>query len=181
MYDADPSPSLVRLVGGFESPQKIDPNHYPEDVNAAIIERCFDESDLGVLGETYEFATTEVLKGAVEQKCTELIDSIIREEVDLPMELRLKLLSNPDIDERRKERIVAIGCGSYSVEDYGIMFSAAGMEGYRLALLGKGRYFVDGNDDAESILLDLERMGLISSFKSDGEGRYRVHATRRNK
>ena len=50
---------------------------------------------------------------------------------------------------------------------------------YLVAVNGKGSYTVGGSAAAKAILEDLERLNLISSFKDDGEGNYRVHAKRK--
>ena len=50
LRDEPESPALTRLVEGFEKPQRVDFDHYADGVNAKIIELCFDERDLGVIG-----------------------------------------------------------------------------------------------------------------------------------
>ena len=59
------------------------------------------------------------------------------------------------------------------------MLMAAGMDEYLVAVNGKGSYIVGGSAAAKVILGDLERLNLISSFKDDNEGNYRVHAKRK--
>ena len=59
------------------------------------------------------------------------------------------------------------------------MLMAAGMDEYLVAVNGTGSYTVGGSAPAKAILEDLERLNLISSFKDDGEGNYRVHVKRK--
>ena len=75
--------------------------------------------------------------------------------------------------------LVSIGCGTYFAREYPKMLMAAGMDEYLVAVNGKGSYAVGGSAVAKAILEDLERLNLISSFKDDGEGNYRVHAKRK--
>ena len=59
------------------------------------------------------------------------------------------------------------------------MLMAAGMDEYLVAVNGKGSYAVGGSAAAKAILKDPERLSLISSFKGDGKGNYKVHAKRK--
>lgn len=59
------------------------------------------------------------------------------------------------------------------------MLMAAGMDEYLVAVNGKGSYTVGGSAAAKAILEDLERLNLISSFKDDDQGSYRVYAKRK--
>ena len=179
MRDGADSPAIVRLVEGFDSPQRIDLGHYSESVNAAIVENCFDGDDLGLLGEMYDLASLGSTEDAVERKCRELLDDVIRNEVGLPIGLRLKLLVDRSIAPREKERLISIGCGEYSVDEYMEMFSVAGLSGYLDAINGKGRYLIDASDESETILTDLERCALVSSHKGDGEGHFVVNAKKK--
>lgn len=95
------------------------------------------------------------------------------------MALRLELLSCDDINAEDKEKLISIGCGTYSAKEYLKMLIAAGMDEYLVAVNGKGSYTVGGSAAAKAILEDLKRLNLISSFKGDGMGDYRVHAKRK--
>ncbi len=172
-------PSLLRLVGGFKSPQRVDLDCFPEEVNAAIIRHCFSREDLHVLGKAYENALTTDLKGAIECQCFDCLDDVINEVIALPVNLRLSLLSGFDIDDRRKILFVSVGCESYSEADYLKLFSAAKMNNYLRALRGTGRYLVERGEGVEVLLVDMKNKGLISSFDEDGDGRYRINAKRK--
>ena len=179
LRDEPESPALARLVDGFEKPQRVDFGHYADEVNAKIIELCFDERDLGAIGEAYEPSLPSALRDAIVDKCVDCLGSIIRDGIYLSMALRLELLSCDDIGAEDKEKLVSIGCGTYSAKEYPKMLIAAGMDEYLVAVNGKGSYTVGGSAAAKAILEDLERLNLISSFKDDGEGNYRVHAKRK--
>ena len=179
LRDEPESPALARLVEGFEKPQRVDFGHYADEVNAKIIELCFDERDLGAIGEAYEPSLPSALRDAIVDKCVDCLGSIIRDGIYLSMALRLELLSCDDIGAEDKEKLVSIGCGNYSAKEYPKMLIAAGMDEYLVAVNGKGSYTVGGSAAAKAILEDLERLNLISSFKDDGEGNYRVHAKRK--
>ena len=179
LRDEPESPALARLVDGFEKPQRVDFGHYADEVNAKIIELCFDERDLGAIGEAYEPSLPSALRDAIVDKCVDCLGSIIRDGIYLSMVLRLELLSCDGIGAEDKEKLVSIGCGTYSAKEYPKMLIAAGMDEYLVAVNGKGSYTVGGSAAAKAILEDLERLNLISSFKDDGEGNYRVHAKRK--
>lgn len=179
LRDEPGSPALTRLVEGFEGAQRVDFGHYADEVNAKIIELCFDERDLGAIGEAYEPSLPSALRDAIVDKCVDCLGSIIRDGIYLSMALRLELLSCDDIGAEDKEKLVSIGCGAYSAKEYPKMLIAAGMDEYLVAVNGKGSYTVGGSAAAKAILEDLERLNLISSFKDDGEGNYRVHAKRK--
>lgn len=179
LRDEPESPALTRLVEGFEGAQRVDFGHYADEVNAKIIELCFDERDLGAIGEAYEPSLSSALRDAIVDKCVDCLGSIIRDGIYLSMALRLELLSCDGISAEDKEKLVSIGCGTYSAKEYPKMLIAAGMDEYLVAVNGKGSYTVGGGAAAKAILEDLERLNLISSFKDDGEGNYRVHAKRK--
>ena len=176
------SPSLVRLVEGFDGPQRIDLNSYSEGVNAAIIENCFDEDDIALLGEAYRSATGNMLKDAIASRCCTCLGVIVRDKVNLPMELRLKLLSDPGIESREKVRLISIGCGSYKASEYSEMFLAAKLDAYCSALNKMGHdYMVGSGNETKTILEDLKRLNLISSYKMNEMGQYMANAKRKKK
>lgn len=175
------SPSLVRLVEGFDGPQRIDLNSYSEGINAAIIENCFDEDDIALLGEAYGSATGNMLKDVIASRCRTCLGVIVRDKVNLPMELRLKLLSDPGIESREKVRLISIGCGSYKASEYSEMFSVAKLDAYCSALNKMGHYVVGLGNETKTILDDLERLDLISSYKTNEKGQYMAYAKRKNK
>ena len=179
LRDEPESPALTRLVEGFEGAQRVDFGHYADEVNAKLIELCFDERDLGAIGEAYESSLPSALRNAIVDKCVDCLGSIIRDGVYLSMALRLELLSCDGISAEDKEKLISIGCETYSAKEYLKMLIAAGMDEYLVAVNGKGSYTVGGSAAAKAILEDLERLNLISSFKDDGEGNYRVHAKRK--
>lgn len=179
LRDEPESPALTRLVEGFEGAQRVDFGHYADEVNAKIVELCFDERDLGAIGEAYEPSLPSALRNAIVEKCADCLDSIIRDGVYPSMALRLELLSCDSISAEDKEKLVSIGCGTYSAKEYPKMLMAAGMDEYLAAVNGKGSYTVGGSAAAKAILEDLKRLNLILSFKDDGMGNYRVHAKRK--
>lgn len=179
LRDEPESPALTRLVEGFEKPQRVDFDYYADGVNAKIIELCFDERDLEAIGEAYELSLSSALRNAIVDKCVDCLGSIIRDGVYLSMALRLELLSCDGVNAEDKEKLVSIGCGTYSAREYPKMLMAAGMDEYLVAVNGKGSYTVGGSAAAKAILEDLERLNLISSFKDDDVGNYRVHAKRK--
>ena len=103
LRDEPESPALTRLVEGFEKPQRVDFDNYADGVNAKIIELCFDERDLGVIGEAYEPSLPSVLRNVIVDKCVDCRGSIVRDGVCLSMALRLELLSFDGINVEDKE------------------------------------------------------------------------------